>query len=211
MTAPATDIPVIVLAAGRSSRMRGVDKLMQRVDNVPLIRRQADLARSVTRGPVIVALPPAPHPRYGALAGCDLRCLAVPQADEGMNASLRTAVAALPDNAGAAMILLADLPALTANDLCCVLQSVDLNSRTLIWRGTTSVGEPGHPVVFAASLFPRLRQLTGDGGARELVQSVGYRVALIALPDNHARLDLDTPRDWADWRAAQATSSSSAS
>ncbi|WP_370741664.1 NTP transferase domain-containing protein, partial [Pseudooceanicola lipolyticus] len=49
-------MPILLLAAGQSARMRGRDKLMERVEGRPLIRRQADIARAATSGPVIVAL-----------------------------------------------------------------------------------------------------------------------------------------------------------
>ena len=196
-----TDIPIIVLAAGQSSRMRGADKLLQSVDNQALVARQAALARAVTSGPVIVALPPPPHPRYAALDGLDVTCLPVPDAAEGMNASLRIAIAALPAQAAAAMVVLGDLPELTEADLRRVLAAVDLNSDTLIWRGATQAGAPGHPIVFAAALFPAFASLTGDSGGREVVAQAKGRVALIPLPGTRARRDLDTPEDWEAWRA----------
>ena len=91
-------LPVILLAAGASSRMRGRDKLMEDVDGQPLLRRQTRLAQSV--GPVTVALPPAPHPRYTALTGLDIAPLPIPDAAEGMGASLRRAFADLPPGHG---------------------------------------------------------------------------------------------------------------
>lgn len=198
-----THIPIIVLAAGQSRRMQGADKLLQEVDGQPLIRRQAKLARAVTEGPVIVALPPRPHPRFAVLEGLDVLPLEVRNADEGMNASLRTAFAALPAQARAAMLLLGDLPDLTEADLNRVLQAVDLESDTVIWRGATEAGEPGHPVVFAASLFPEFARLHGDDGGRAVVRAASDRVRLIRLPDRRARRDLDTPEDWAAWRSEQ--------
>ena len=90
-----TDLRIILLAAGQASRMRGRDKLLEAVEGQPLLRRQAAMARRATSGPVLVALPPAPHPRYGALDDLDVTPLPVPDAAEGMNASLRTAFAAL--------------------------------------------------------------------------------------------------------------------
>lgn len=199
-------MPILLLAAGQSSRMRGIDKLLQEVDGKPLIRRQADIARSVTRGPVIVALPPGPHPRYEALVGADVVMLPVPDATEGMNASLRTGFAALPTDADAAMLLLGDLPELTRADLARIALAHDPASDTLIWRGTTQSGRPGHPIVFSSKLFGQFSALTGDGGGREVVKAAGSRIAHIPLPGNRARLDLDTPEDWANWRAARDTS-----
>ncbi|QBF31657.1 NTP transferase domain-containing protein [Thalassococcus sp. S3] len=201
MSGSVSDIPVIVLAAGGSTRMRGADKLLEDVDGEPLVRRQARIARAVTTGQVLVALPPKPHSRYAALDGLDVTPLEVRAAAEGMNASLRTAFGALPPHAAAAMLVLGDMPDLTENDLRCVLHQIDLKEETLIWRGVTESNRPGHPIVFAAALFPRFADLKGDGGGREVVAAAQGRISLIPLPGDRARLDLDTPEDWAMWRA----------
>ncbi|GGH19240.1 CTP:molybdopterin cytidylyltransferase MocA [Cribrihabitans marinus] len=196
------EIPIIILAAGQSRRMQGRDKLLEVVDGKPLVRRQAQMARRVTTAPVIVALPPEPHRRHDVLADLEVQRLSVPDADEGMNASLRRAFAALPDDARAAMLVLADLPDLTGDDLRTVLQVIDLDGDTLIWRGTTVDGEPGHPIVFRADLFDAMSRLRGDGGARSIVAAAGPRVAHVPLPGRRARNDLDTPEAWAAWRRA---------
>jgi molybdenum cofactor cytidylyltransferase len=194
------DMPVVILAAGQSSRMRGRDKLMEEVDGQPLVRRQAAMARAVTRGAVIVALPPSPHPRHAALAGLAVTALPVRHAAEGMNASLRAGIAALAPGVPCAMVLLGDLPALTGDDLATVAAAVDLTSDTLVWRGATEDGRPGHPIVFRSDLFHRLAALRGDSGGREVVAEAGSRVVTVPLPGGRARRDLDTPEDWAAWR-----------
>lgn len=195
------DIPIIVLAAGQSRRMRGLDKMLQPVAGRPLLRRQANLACSVTTGPVLIALPPRPHPRYQCLDALAVNRVPVPDAAEGMSASIRAALAALPASSPAVMLLLGDLPDLQESDLKKVLGAVDLDSDTLIWRGATQSGKPGHPIVFSAALFDQLRAVTGDTGGQPVVAAAADRVMLIPLPDNRARLDLDTPQDWAAWRA----------
>ncbi|WP_448326138.1 nucleotidyltransferase family protein [Sulfitobacter sp. M13] len=197
------DIPIILLAAGQSSRMRGRDKLTELIDAEPLLRRQARIARAATKAAIIVALPPAPHPRYDLLRGLDVTPLPVPDAAEGINASLRAGFAALPSSSLAAMILLADLPELTEYDLRCVLQSVDLNTKYTIWRGATSDGKAGHPTVFAACHFDRIAQMSGDIGAKEIIAQAQAETLIVPLPENRARLDLDTPEAWAAWRAAR--------
>ncbi|AVO39160.1 nucleotidyltransferase family protein [Pukyongiella litopenaei] len=199
--APVTDLPILILAAGGSTRMRGRDKLMEEVGGQPLLARQARMARAVTAGPVIVALPRAPHPRHAALAGLGVTALEVAQAAEGMNASLRAAFAAVPDTAPAAMLLLGDLPALQPSDLAAVFAAVDLHSDILAWRGATEDNRPGHPVVVARALFPEFLKLTGDGGGRAALAAAGDRVCLVSLPGQRARTDLDTPEDWQAWHA----------
>ena len=196
----AENMPIILLAAGASRRMRGADKLLEKVGGIPLLRLQAEKARAVTTGPVLVALPSAPHPRHAALAGMDCTAVEVPDAAEGMNASLRRAFAALPLGTGCAMLLLVDLPDLTARDLQRVAGAVDLQDGTLIWRGATATGEPGHPIIFHADLFDGFATLTGDSGGREIVARAGGRIALVPLEGRRARRDLDTPEAWAEWR-----------
>ncbi len=196
-----TDIPIILLAAGQSSRMKGADKLLKEIDGVPLLRRSAETALSA--GPVIVALPRKPHARYGVLQGLDVRPVAVPDAAEGMNASLRQAMRAVPSEARAVMVLLADLPDLTVQDLRAVVHSVSTCPDNKVWRGATEDGKPGHPVIFDRSLFGDLAALTGDSGAQQVVQAHSSQVHLVKLPGVHARLDLDTPKAWSDWERAR--------
>lgn len=198
-----TKIPIILLAAGQSSRMGGKDKLLQMVDGLPLLRRSAMIAQAAA--PTIVALPPSPHPRYTALQGLNLRRVEIPDASEGMNASLRGALAEVPASAPAVMVLLADLPEITTDDLKAVLAAVHTHPGNLIWRGATAAGKPGHPVVFDRSLFDHLARLTGDDGAQAVVHAVSDKVHLHRLPGENALLDLDTPEDWAEWRTDRTT------
>lgn len=199
---PPCALPILILAAGQSRRMRGRDKLMETVEGKPLIRRQAEMARAATTGFVVVTLPALGHPRAAPLAGIDVSVVPVPDAATlGMSVSLRCGLQALPDACPAVMVLLADLPALTASDLATVCAAVSLDTDTLIWRGATDTGAPGHPIVFARALFDTLQQVTGDCGGSDVVAQHCDRMVLVPLPGQHARLDLDTPEDWEAWRA----------
>ncbi|KAG1647841.1 Dimethylglycine dehydrogenase, mitochondrial [Nymphon striatum] len=104
-------------AAGASSRMRGRDKLLEDIDGEPLLRHQALRALAVTDAKVLIALPVSPHPRYNVIDDLAVQTVPVPDAAEGMGASLRVAFASLPKDAPCAMLVLADLPDVTADDL----------------------------------------------------------------------------------------------
>ncbi len=193
------DIPILILAAGQSRRMRGTDKLLEPVDDIPLLRRQAKAARAVTRSRVIVTVPPAPHARHDVLEGLDVELLSVPDADEGISASLRSGVAEL-EEAPALMILLGDLPELTANDLRRVMSAVDLAGDTLIWRGATLEGKPGHPIVIRSTLYDGFLGLDGDNGGKDILSSRRHKMHLVKLAGERALRDLDTPEEWSQWR-----------
>ena len=68
----ARDIPsIVILAAGRSSRMRGGDKLLEEIEGTPLILRAVRAALRVAPE-VVVTLPPA-SPRRAWLADAPVR------------------------------------------------------------------------------------------------------------------------------------------
>jgi len=187
---------ILIPAAGAGMRMRGADKLLERVDGAPLLRRQA-LAALATGARVLVTLPrdlPDRHePRLKALAGLAVEILTI-DASEGMSASLRAGAGAAT---GALMVLPADMPELRAGDLEAVWAAAEADPRR-IWRGASFDGRPGHPVVFPAAMLRELAVTTGDAGGRAVISRHG--AGLVALPADRAILDLDTPEDWADWR-----------
>ncbi|WP_282021322.1 nucleotidyltransferase family protein [Ruegeria faecimaris] len=192
-----TQIPIILLAAGQSRRMRGADKLLKEIDGCPLLLRSAQTARAASS--VIVALPSKPHPRYDVLQGLDLHLVEIADAEEGMNASLRGALSAVGQEAEAVMVLLADLPEITLDDLQTLIKATKAYPDKLIWRGSTASGQPGHPVIFSRLLFDQISRLTGDEGAQSVVRDHRDKVHLCVLPGQHAVLDLDTPEAWDIW------------
>lgn len=186
---------VLILAAGRSSRMGdGRDKLLEDVDGVPLLQLMRERAEAVA-GRVLVCLPGPEHPRVACLGGVEP--VWVPDADEGMSASIRRGVAVLAD-AGEVMILPADMPELEATDLAKVWAA---HRPGAITRGASAEGVPGHPVIFPQDLLRELQELRGDEGARSVIVRHRARVQLVPLPEEHALTDLDTPEAWAAWRA----------
>lgn len=193
-------LAILILAAGASSRMKGADKLLQQIDGQPLLRRLAEAARG-TECPVLVTLPAAPGPRQAVLADLPLTPVAVPDAALGMAHSIRAGIAALPDGCAAAMILPADMPEIDAQDLRRMRDIWRGAAPDALLRATSAEGKPGHPVIFPARCFEALKNLQGDQGARSLLRHPDDKPLLVALPGNHALTDLDTPQDWARWRA----------
>jgi CTP:molybdopterin cytidylyltransferase MocA len=194
-------VHLLLLAAGASSRMRGADKLTEPAGGEPLLRRVA--RRALATGlPVTALLAPDRPERRRALAGLDLRAVTVEDAGEGISASLRAGLAALPDRARGALVLMGDMPEIETADLAALAARFEALGADRVVRAAAADGTPGAPSVIPRRLFPALSALRGDMGGRAAMR--GETVELLRLEGDRALVDLDTPEDWAAWRARQA-------
>lgn len=191
---------VLIPAAGASSRMRDADKLMMDVAGAPCLRVMAKRAME-TADHVIVTLPHADHPRAAALSGLAVEVALVPEAQEGMAASLRAGALAARD-ASALMVLLPDMPSLCAEDLQTLWKAYGALPSGQILRAADHEGRAGHPVIFPAEDLRAFAQLSGDRGAAPILQQSAERVHLHRLQSKAPTQDLDTPEDWALFRRA---------
>lgn len=123
-----------------------------------------------------------------------LRIVHAPDHAEGMAATLRAGIAALPDDVAGVYVFLGDMPrAPTA-----ILPGL----AAALARGAAAVaptfdGARGHPVLFGRSLFPALAALNGDEGARRVLSTLGDRLASVPSPDPGILFDVDQPGDLA--------------
>lgn len=194
------ELVILIPAAGASRRMRGADKLLEEIDGEPILRRTARIAAEAG-APVLVTLPdtgPLVPARRAALTGLGARILPVPDAHEGMAASLRAGAREIGPAEGL-MILLPDMPEITAADLRRLARAFAEDPSMPLRAATGDRTEAGHPVILPRRLMQEVAVLNGDRGARIVLE--GERVRLVPLPGRHAVTDLDTPEDWDLWRA----------
>lgn len=190
-----SDPVILLLAAGASSRMRGADKLLEEVGGEPLLTVMA--RRAAKAGRLRVTLPEGNAARAEALAGIDCDIVTLPAGCD-QSQSLAAGVAGL---SGPVLVMLADMPEVTAHDLHLLL-ALSRQAPNAILRAADADGTPGNPVLFPAGLLPDLQKIKGDKGARGLLKQHAARLHLVPLPGQRALTDLDTPEDWAAWRAA---------
>lgn len=198
-------IPTILLAAG-SARRFGDQKLLQELDGKPLIRWTAEALDAVVPDVTLVIVPPFAGRIREALSGLRVQFVENRRAQEGIGTSIAAGVGALDDRAEAVLVTLADVPFGPALVLPAIVQRYrHLSSRAQ--RGIRAPeivapsyrGVPGHPVLFARSVFPELLDLDGDRGARPVIDRDPARRDIVAIDAEPPR-DVDTREDLARLR-----------
>lgn len=192
-------ISVLILGAGASSRMRGGDKLLEPVEGTPVLRALA-LSALATGARVAVTLPSDAPLRAAALEGLEVEPIEVPDAATGMSASLRRGAAQLSDSE-AMIVLPGDMPEIQSSDISLLIETYLADPAQPLLRGAGADGTPGHPVLFPKRFLSEFANLTGDSGAAEILRRYREELRLVPLPGTRATTDLDSPEDWADWRA----------
>ena len=184
-------VPVVLLAAGRSSRMGGPNKLLAEFDGKPLVRLAAESALASKAAGAIVVTGHQRERVEGALSGLDLTFADNPDFAAGLSSSLKAGIAKVPDTAAGAMIVLGDMPGVSAADLDLLIAAFRQGEAKSVVRATHE-GRRGNPVILPRSLFDAVAHLEGDTGARHLVEAEGLDVIDVEIGEG-AAVDVDTP------------------
>ena len=195
-------VAILILAAGASSRMKGRDKLLEKIDGTPLLARSVNTALA-TGYPVWMALPTLEHARAKHIRTATP--VPVPDAQEGMGHSLSTGIAAIPPD-HAILVFPADMPDISDADILNIINAYNSNLNPTLQQATSHV-TPGHPVLFPPDCRAALLTLTGDQGAKHIVQANQHRLNHVPLPGKNAVTDLDTPEAWDAYLANRAAKS----
>jgi molybdenum cofactor cytidylyltransferase len=187
-----TELAAVVLAAGLSRRM-GRAKLLLTIEGRAVVRMAAEnvLAAGVER--IVVVSGTEQEAIADALAGLPVRFAINPTPEAGQGSSIAVGVAALPESADAALIVLGDQPFLSP-EVIPALAAASARTGLPIVAPRYRDGR-GNPVLFARAVFPELLALAGDRGARAMIERDRSRVAVVDF-ETSMPADIDTPEDY---------------
>src|SRR5690606_30881210 len=103
------------------------------------------------------------------LEGLDLRIAYNADHATGLASSLKTGIAALPQDVAGALVTLGDMPEVTSAHIDRLVQAFVREHGNAIVRATHA-GKRGNPVILPRSLFAAVAKLDGDTGARQIVE-----------------------------------------
>jgi molybdenum cofactor cytidylyltransferase len=185
-------VAAVVLAAGRSSRMGGPNKLLELLHGKPLVRIVTEQALASRARPVIVVTGHQADKVRAALSGLDVTFVANPNFADGIASSVKAGIAAIPAHAEGAAICLGDMPLVGAGLIDRLIDALAPDKGALI-AVPAAEGRRGNPVLWSRRFFEELMTLEGDVGARHMIARHAEAVVEVEADGQSAFLDIDTP------------------
>jgi molybdenum cofactor cytidylyltransferase len=185
-------IAALVLAAGRSRRMAPLNKLLVADERgTPMVARVVDNVLASHARPVVVVTGHERERVEEALAGRPVLVAHAPDYAEGLSASLRAGLAALPPDTEGVVICLGDMPLVAGPMIDRLIAAFDPEEGRAIVMPTFR-GKQGNPMLWAREFLPAMMQITGDVGARHLVGLHADRMVEVEMADDAVLRDFDT-------------------
>ncbi len=193
MNAEAPRITALVLAAGQGRRFGAAgNKLLAELDGSPLVRRAVETALGSKLWKTIVVTGHDSAAVETALAGLPVAFAHNPDFVEGLATSLRAGLEAAADADGV-LVLLGDMPGVSAGIISTLVDAFG-QARSSLAVVPTRDGRRGNPVLLARAIFPAVKTLQGDEGARRLLSEIPG-VLEVAVDDDAVLVDVDRPAD----------------
>jgi molybdenum cofactor cytidylyltransferase len=186
-------VAAIVLAAGRSTRMGGPNKLLAELSGKKLVRIAAEQALSSKASEVIVVTGHQAELVERALEGLRVKFVRNPDFAGGLASSVKAGIATVSAEADGAVICLGDMPLIDAGLIDRLINAFAPDRGHLI-TVPVAEGRRGNPVLWSRRFFKELMTLDGDIGARHLIAKHAEAVAEVPVEGEDAFLDIDTPQ-----------------
>jgi molybdenum cofactor cytidylyltransferase len=195
----------ILLAAGQSTRMGRKNKLLMPVDHTsePMIRIAAKTMLDSQLDQSMIILGHEAGYLTDAISDLPIAQHVNPNYAKGMSQSICHGLDLIGDHVTDVMILLADMPNITAQIINALYQhhisaaNPDHSITLPVVKSKTRQPCPANPVIWGKSFLPLLRQITGDKGGRDIIRLHPHAVNPLAMNDDRCFLDADTIDDLA--------------
>jgi molybdenum cofactor cytidylyltransferase len=185
-------VAAVVLAAGSSSRM-GRNKLLLEVAGETLVRRAVRGALAAGLDPVLAVLGHEADRVAAEIAGLPCQTVLNPRHAEGVRTSLQVGVARAAETSGALVVILADMPYVTAAMIETLVARWRASGAPLVVSRYGDVEAP--PMLYDRALFDELRAVEGPGCGKQVVRRHRAEAEWVAWPPEALR-DVDVAEDY---------------
>ncbi len=187
-------IAAVILAAGSSIRFGAKNKLLEDIDGAPMVARVAALAVGSGASPIIAVTGFEAQRVAAPLRALGIDIMHNPRFGEGLSGSLRAGLGALSEQIDGALILLGDMPLIEPKVLDQLISAFAADRDAICVP--VHEGRRGNPVLWGRRFFPEMMALSGDRGAKTLMEMHAERVVEVAVHSGSIFTDFDDEADF---------------
>jgi molybdenum cofactor cytidylyltransferase len=189
-------VTALVLAAGRGTRMGGPNKLVLPLAGRPIVDHVVAAAQASQAERIVVVTGHEADRVSAALAGRTVTFIDNPDHADGLSTSLRAGLAAVEEEADAVVVLLGDMPRVTAATIDRLIAAyAPVEGRSICVP--TVDGRRGNPILWDRAFLTEMSRIEGDAGARALLERHADVVCEVPMADPATLIDVDTPDAYA--------------
>ena len=189
------DIHAVLLAAGQSTRMGQKNKLLLKINGIPLVRRSAIniLNSNVVSLTVVTGFDE--DKIVDALSDLNVNFVKNVNFREGLSSSLKAGLANITPTPSAVIICLADMPKIQPKHINRLLENFD-PLRGLEICIPTNNGKRGNPVLIGSRFFPHIFETSGDFGAKDVMKQHPDKIVEVEIGTSDIHFDIDTQDEY---------------
>jgi len=190
-------ISLIILAAGKSTRMRE-NKLLLNVNGETLIERVVRTARTSIVDEVIVVLGYEARKLKERLAGIDCKLTINENYEKGQSASVKAGLAAVSSHADALMALPADVALIDSQSINKVVEEYRRSKSRIVIA--SHHGESGHPILIDRALFPEVSGVNEETfGLKAVINRHRAEINYVEAGTENVLIDIDTEEEFSKY------------
>ena len=186
-------ISAILLAAGQSKRMDGENKLTKEIQGVPLIKHSVKniLASSVDELIIVLGFQKEIIEKL-IDKNNKIKFVFNKDFENGMASSIKTGLDNLSEKTEAFFICLGDMPMVSHGIYNQLIKSKD--NKEII--APTYKGQQGNPVLFDKSIKEKIMVITGDVGAKKILELNKDKILNLEINDQNITKGFNTQDDF---------------
>ena len=181
----------LILAAGNSKRMGSSNKLLKKIDDLPMINHTVNAAIKSNLNDLFIITGYESVKVKNTLNSFKVNIIKNINWEEGMGSSISIGVQTIKNFSDGLMIILGDMPFIESS----IINDLIKNFRKDKIIVPTRKGKKGHPILFPLNFFKDLEGLKGNRGARKFIENNESKILNMEVSSNSIFYDIDTKED----------------
>ena len=187
-------VGAVLLAAGESRRMGGINKLLLEINSLPLVKRTLFTLSGAGIDELAIVLGHDADRIEPLLKDFPVRIVRNPDYASGQMSSVHAGLATLEGDFDAIIVALADQPLLNGQDVSALIGAFKKRERCSIVVPMHE-GQRGNPIIFDGAIRRQILESGMNLGCRKFIDSNPELVTAFEAPNDHYTFDLDTRED----------------